>query len=50
MWRIYLCIFAVGGASQRSETAEGSAEKAAPSDEGEGPAAERAQQGRARSQ
>lgn len=46
----YLIIPAVGGASQWSETAEASAEEVAPSVEGEGPAAERAQQGRAGSQ
>lgn len=38
---------AAGGAPERPEAAEGSAEEAAPSDEGEGPAAERAQPGRA---
>lgn len=42
--------FAVGGASEWSEAAEGSAEEAAASDEGEGPAAERAQPRRAGSQ
>lgn len=46
-----MCVFlAAGGASERPEAAEGSAEEAAPSDEGEGPAAERAQPGRAGSQ
>lgn len=39
--------FAAGGAPERPEAAEGSAEEAAPGDEGEGPAAERAQPGRA---
>lgn len=39
--------FAAGGAPERPEAAEGPAEEAAPSDEGEGPAAERAQPGRA---
>lgn len=45
-----LCALAAGGASQRSEAAEGPAEEAAAGDEGEGPAAERAQPGRAGSQ
>lgn len=63
-WRrkhtLVLCVFvklwfidvflAVGGASEWSEAAEGSAEEAAASDEGEGPAAERAQPRRAGSQ
>lgn len=39
--------FAAGGAPERPEAAEGSAEEAVPGDEGEGPAAERAQPGRA---
>ncbi len=46
----FCAFFAVGGASEWPEAAEGSAEEAAPSDEGEGPAAERAQPGRAGSQ
>lgn len=41
---------AAGRAPERPEAAEGSAEEAAPSDEGEGPAAERAQPGRAGTQ
>lgn len=50
--REFFCgrFIAVGGASQRSEAAEGSAEEAAAGDEGEGPAAERAQPSRAGSQ
>lgn len=51
VWWILSCVsFAAGGAPERSEAAEGSAEEAAPGDEGEGPAAERAQPGRAGSQ
>lgn len=46
----YVYYFVVGGASQWPETAEGSAEEVAPSDEGEGPAAERAQPSRTGSQ
>lgn len=47
---VCVCVSPAGGASQWPEADEDSAKEAAPSDEGEGPAAERAQPGGAGSQ
>lgn len=50
MMHFCVCTLAVRRTQERSEAAEGSAEEDASSVEGEGPAAERAQSGRAGSQ